>query len=98
MVKRAWGEGGGRNNKDEVGGAIDRISSAKGPSPSQWNVIVGRRELNSTPRFGRLCFELGKKGGNVNGSLRNKLHAGDSRRAELSLRCLDADGRRTGRI
>jgi len=39
------GDGGGGEDKgetkikDEVGGAIDRISSAKGPSPSQWNVI-----------------------------------------------------------
>ena len=76
------GDGGGGEDKgetkikDEVGGAIDRISSAKGPSPSQWNVIGPAGD--TTTRFSLFiwsfaCFELGKGGFvHVNGSIRNK--------------------------
>jgi hypothetical protein len=77
MVKRAWGEGGGGNNKDEVGGAIDMISSAKGPSPSQWNVIVGRREraqLN-TP-ICTCASNMERKGETLTVRFGNKMHAG----------------------
>jgi hypothetical protein len=74
MVKRAWGEGGGGDGgggedkgetkiKDEVGGAIDRISSAKGPSPSQWNVIGPAMQQLDFPSFGRLLASNLAQGG-----------------------------------